>query len=197
MLKLRGYFYNIQISEYKESPNWEPQFYSFPHLKPIPGPQYYETKVGVPQCSGPGEYPHRLHETDPRKSDSFRLLANGSLSFKGDIRDFHNDRADLLETYISGNENMAGISENTTKEVVIKEKTCPTEEEKSDRVLYSPEKYCVDQMVLDYKHLNKSSPLALTADEIIIEFAVICVHHEVREVQVYLTFYPLQSKIKI
>jgi len=109
------------IEEYKESPNWEPQFYSFLHLKPIPGPQYYETEVGVPQCSGPGEYPHRLHETDPRKSDSFRLLANGSLSFKGDIRDFHNDRADLLETYISGNEDKEGISENTTKEVVIKE----------------------------------------------------------------------------
>ena len=187
-MKLRGYFYNFSISEYKESPNWEPQFYSFPHLKPIPGPQYYETEVGVPQCSGPNEYPHRLHETDPRKSDSFRLLANGSLSFKGDIRDFHNDRADLLKTYISGNENMKGISENTTKEVVIKEKTCPTEEEKSDRVLYSPEKYCVDQMVLDYKHLNKSSPLALTANEIIIEFAVICVHHEVSENKIYHTF---------
>ena len=148
----------------------------------------------MPQCSGPNEYPHRLHETDPRKSDSFRLLANGSLSFKGDIRDFHNDRADLLKTYISGKENMKDNSENTTKEVVIKEKTCPTEEEKSDRVLYSPEKYCVDQMVLDYKHLNKSSPLALTADEIIIEFAVICVHHKVRENEIYITFNSRQSR---
>ena len=70
-------------------------------------------------------------------------------------------------------------SENVTEEGVTKEKTCLSKEEKDERVLYSPEKYCVDQMVLDYKHLNKSTPLALTADEIVIEFAVICVHHEV------------------
>ena len=170
----------IFILEYKESPNWEPQFYSFPYLKPIPGPRNYETEVGVPQCSGPNEYPHKLHETDPRQGDSFRLLANGSLSFKGNVRDFHNDRAGLLKTYISGNDST--ISENVTEEGVTKEKTCLSKEEKDERVLYSPEKYCVDQMVLDYKHLNKSTPLALTADEIVIEFAVICVHHEVNRI---------------
>ena len=104
-------------------------------------------------------------------------MANGSLSFKGDIREFHNDRAGLLKTYISGSD--VAISVNETKEDVLKEKTCLTKEDKKPRELYSPEKYCVDQMVLDYKHLNKSSPLALTSDEIIIEFAVICVHHEV------------------
>ena len=96
------------------------------------------------------------------------------------MRDFHNDRAGLLKTYISGND--VTISENVTEEGVTKEKTCLSEEEKDERVLHSPEKYCVDQMVLDYKHLNKSSPLTLTADEIVIEFAVICVHHEVNRI---------------
>ena len=170
----------FSLLDYKESPNWEPQFYSFPHLKPIPGPQFYETEVGIPICNGPNEYPHRIHDTDPRKDDSFRLLANGSLSFKGNIREFYKDRANLLDSYITGKAD-AGISNETKTDDIIKEKTCPpTETKKKDRTLYGPEKYCVDQMVLDYKHLNRTSPLSLNSEGSVIEFASICVQHKVR-----------------
>jgi hypothetical protein len=132
-------------------------------------------------CNGPNEYPHRLHETDPRKDDSpFRLLANGSLSYKGDIREFHKDRANLIDSYITGKAD-TGISNETKEEDIIKEKTCPlSETKKKDRILYGPEKYCVDQMVLDYKHLNRTSTLSLKSEGIVIEFASICYQHKVR-----------------
>ena len=57
-------------------------------------------------CNGHNEYRHRIHEIDPRTDDSFRLLANGSLSFKGNIREFHKERGNLIEQYSSGSENM-------------------------------------------------------------------------------------------
>ena len=165
------------------SEDWEPQFYSFPHLKSIPGPRFYEIESGTPSCNGPYEYSHRLHETDPRQDDSFRLLANGSLSFKGDLREFHKERAKLIDQHISGNKK-SDIN-NETAEDIITEKTCsPVQTKKQDRILYPPQKYCIDQMVLDYKHLNKTSFLSNNADGIVIEFATICYHHKVRNYNV-------------
>ena len=148
-------------------------------MKPIPGPRFYETEVGIPLCNGPNEYRHRLHETDPRKDDRFRLLANGSLSFKGNIREFHKDRANLIDNYISGNGD-SGINNETTEQDVIKEKTCSLPENiKTDRIIHGPEKYCIDQMVLDYTHLNRTSPLSLNSEGIVMEFASVCVYHKV------------------
>ena len=164
--------------DFRVAENWEPQFYSFPDLNSIPGPRFYETDVGSPICNGHNEYRHRIHEIDPRTDDSFRLLANGSLSFKGNIREFHKERGNLIDKYSSGSVKDEIEDNNATETDVIKEKTCnsSTPKQKS-RVLYPPAKYCIDQMVVDYRLVNKTVPPSM--DGIILEFATICVHHKV------------------
>ena len=130
-------------------------------------------------CNGHNEYRHRIHEIDPRTDDSFRLLANGSLSFKGNIREFHKERGNLIEKYSSGSEKQEIEDNNATETDVIKQKTCnsSTPKQKS-RVLYPPAKYCIDQMVVDYRLVNKTVPPSM--DGIVLEFATICVHHKVK-----------------
>jgi len=68
---------------------------------------------------------------------------------------------------------------NATETDVIKQKTCnsSTPKQKS-RVLYPPAKYCIDQMVVDYRLVNKTVPPSM--DGIVLEFATICVHHKVK-----------------
>ena len=127
-------------------------------------------------CNDHNEYRHRIHEIDPRTDDSFRLLANGSLSFKGNIREFHKERGNLIEKYSSGSEKDESV--NATEADVIKEKTCNSSKPKQEsRILYPPAKYCIDQMVVDYRLVNKTVPPSMGG--IVLEFATICVHHKV------------------
>ena len=159
---------------------WEPQFYRYPSLSEDLGHRTFDVAYGEPTCDGSNEHPFHFHEVDPKTDDTFRLLLNGSLSHKGNIHEFYEGRDDLLEKYISGEKDEVDI-ENI--EDVAENQKCGLGKKKKERVLYPPEKYCIDEMVLDYKNVNETFPLPLSSNGIFVEFAMICIHHKVSKYQ--------------
>ena len=158
--------------------DWEPQFYRYPSLSETIGPRNFEIAYGEPTCDGSNEHPFHFHEIDPKIDDTFRLLENGSLSHKGNIHKFYEGRDDLLEKYISGEKDDVAIEvvEDTTEN-----KECVLAKDKQERILYPPEKYCIDEMILDYKSVNTTSSQPLLSNGVVVEFAMICIHHKVRK----------------
>ena len=166
--------------EYKLSEQWDPAFYDYPSLTTALGPRAPEFQYGPVKCEA-NEHPFRIHEVDPKTDDRFRLLVNGSLSHKGSIREFHQGRSDLLENYFTGELQMVAEEDTEQSADTVEEgSNCSLSKQAApERLLYPPEKYCIDDMIIDYKSTN-ATPVTenVRMNKIYVQFATICIHYE-------------------